>query len=468
MGGCVSTPRGCASRSRVKRSGNKKRRWRGVVKKKNKNRVFGNSKFSSSDVVVVVVEHSDSSIAGSAAEVWFEPASLFGSDSEDEFHSGPEDMLSSNASSPNNAKNQVVVVVVVDDDVSSTIGKNVTREKDESSSALPHSSFPCINTSVSIDKRRSGTSSPMSARKKVVPEHPFMSLEGQSDVVLPFLKMLQKRPVAGSQFPLCPRGKEMFDSWSPIEPNTFRVRGMNYLRDKKKEHASNKAAYYPFGVDVYLSHRKISHIARLVELPAISSSPILPSLLVVNVQIPLYPPSIFQNENDGEGMNVVMYFKLSDKFEKELPLYFQESIKRLIDDEVEKVKGFPTDTTVPFRERLKILGRVSNVDDLQLNVPQRKLMHAYNEKPILSRPQHEFYTGENYFEIDLDMHRFNYISRKGFDAFQDKLKICILDIGLTIQGNKVEELPEQVLCCIRINGIDHRNYHHLEPSEKML
>lgn len=60
-------------------------------------------------------------------------------------------------------------------------------------------------------------------------------------------------------------------------------------RDKKKENASNQAAFYPIGVDVFLSPRKIDHIAGRLELPNIESSGKIPSLLVVNLQV--YQPA---------------------------------------------------------------------------------------------------------------------------------------------------------------------------------
>lgn len=91
-----------------------------------------------------------------------------------------------------------------------------------------------------------------------------------------------------------------------------------------------------------------------------------------------------------------------------LPFIFS-FLQKIIDDEVERVKGFLVDSIAPCRERLKILGRVTNLEDLQLSSAERKLMNAYNEKPVLSRPQHEFFSVNfnftccTYYELSLSI-----------------------------------------------------------------
>lgn len=478
MGSCVSRPKGCVrASSAIKRKCRNCRRRRRVIKRR---------------IDVASASDPPKPNTTSAEVPEFESIVIYESDREDDYYSALDDMLSVNGSTRASVSDIASIrelsfkdcngmvpcpcdcgemhsVNVVKQDGLLDNGKGVVfvdelssvdagGGKDGNSVLLDHC-LPCIPSG--SDKRGVFSPGNHGSKKRLSFKLSFKSRDAQANPPLCSPKTLMQRPKAGTKTTFCPAEKKISDSWSPLAPSSFKVRSKTFFKDKKKDFAPNCAAYYPIGADIFLSARKIDHVARFVELPPASSYDKLPPILVVNIQVPLYPTSLFQSENDGEGMSVVMYFRLSECYSKELPFHFQESLTRFIDDEVERVKGFPVDTIAPVRERLKILGKVANLESLELSAAEKKLINAYNEKPVLSRPQHEFYLGENYLEIDLDMHRFSYISRKGFEAFRQRLKFCVLDFGLTIQANKNEDLPEHLLACIRLVEIDYTKYNQL-------
>ncbi|KAE8648931.1 hypothetical protein Csa_007872 [Cucumis sativus] len=416
-------------------------------------------------------------------EAWFDSVSVLDSDSDDEFSSLHGDGFPSMGNTTGNISNGQVVqyersscfldnkckyeeyhesYLKIDGGKPESImnkdeyGFGLMGSQEKNQETIIKSALPRMVPSISFNEKILNPQIPQGHKKQsAVFRLSFKrrSCDGEETIEKCQSKKYLFRPRAG-HIPCFSGEKTPPGSWSEIPPSTFKLRGESYFKDKKKYPAPNASPYVPIGVDLFMCPKKINHIAQYLELPSVKSDSKVPPLLIVNIQLPIYPAAMFLGDSDGEGMSLVLYFKVSEKFDKDISLHCQESIKKLVDDEMEKTKGFTKDSTVPFRERLKIMAGVVNPEDLHLSSTERKLVSAYNEKPVLSRPQHNFYKGQNYFEIDLDIHRFSYISRKGLESFRERLKNGILDLGLTIQAQKPEELPEQVLCCVRLNKID--------------
>ena len=70
-------------------------------------------------------------------------------------------------------------------------------------------------------------------------------------------------------------------------------------------------------------------------------------------------------------------------------------------------------------QRSQAMANLLNPDVVDMGFAARKLLTEYNMKPILTRPQHSFYTDNHtYFEIDMDVHVFSYIARKGLSMIR--------------------------------------------------
>ena len=300
------------------------------------------------------------------------------------------------------------------------------------------------------------------------------------------------------------------NSWANIDADTFQVRcGPGYSRYKHKM-ASGASLYDCISVDLYATPHKAHHLARVIELPNADlsddekSDPYLPHTIVVSCQIPNYAVENAvwgRNPEDGAGFSLVFYYALSTEtrrrlserrerkregraavpFEYETTEETEADHKHLYTEDKTSRWAHDDDTDLPpalrllhrfvtadsdahtgekhfLRDRFKGIARIANLDEAQIATAPRKLIQTYNSTPFLIRTTSTFYndpSGQNqYFEVDVDVHRFGYLARLGLSGVRERIKDVVFDWAFVIEGHTDDELPENILSAARLGHLE--------------
>ncbi|CAI5742670.1 unnamed protein product [Hyaloperonospora brassicae] len=239
--------------------------------------------------------------------------------------------------------------------------------------------------------------------------------------------------------------------WAHVDATRFDVRqGPNYRKTKLKA-ASTSALLELVAVDVYQSDVKVDNIGSIVNLSVLKPATGDLDLFIVNCQVPSYqPPNPLwgEKQSDGVGFNFVTYFAVPPAIREMLDSAAEPPLQA-----VRLLKDFMQPNSWAS-ERFKAIGVVANPQEQQLGRAERHLLETYNGQPILTRPQHQFYRGDGYFEVDVNAHDFNYIARKGLVGISSHACNMVLDFGFVLEGQDDHELPEQILGCVRLCKVD--------------
>lgn len=236
--------------------------------------------------------------------------------------------------------------------------------------------------------------------------------------------------------------------WTDAPGETFQVRAPGYKVLNVKQ-ASGPSLYETFAVDAYSSPKKVPHFAQYVDMPKPDEDFGIPQYFVINMMLPRYAPNlVWAAAGDGESWCVILYCRLTEAAKDLIRRREPSPALRLWQ------RFVATDRRDPMKERLKCIVRALNPAEVGFNTATRSLINKYNAKPFMIRTTSSFYQTPSYFEIDIDIHNFGKTARIGLYGCSEVATQVVFEMSAVIQGETDDELPEQILCGVRLDKLD--------------
>jgi len=271
----------------------------------------------------------------------------------------------------------------------------------------------------------------------------------------------------GSSMKMAPEAEWISCSWIDGDASDFSVRsGPNYARYKTKT-TSGSALYKTIACDVlrnvYNDSNKIHHIGdheeiimpelHGVDMDLLKKSP-LPGVIICNCQIPLKPPKMMGKPEADPGISLIFYYQISEETLSQSldPSSASPAVRHLIRfvKEAQSKKD--------MRRRFKLIGMVMNMAEIGLP----SFLRGYNGKPAIINKSGQLFFGKtsgpnpySYMEMDILVHTFAFIARKGLYSVRDSISRMSLRAGFVIQAEDDDEMPECLFGCTALFNLNY-------------
>lgn len=114
----------------------------------------------------------------------------------------------------------------------------------------------------------------------------------------------------------------------------------------------------------------------------------VPTLFIINFQIPTYAPGWVSSREDGEGFSILLYFQITAATRSEIRSGRLSGAVQLFKDFVANAHEFE------FHSRFKCIPRIANPGEAKVGYAARQAMRMYNSKPFLTGPRQSNTQGE--------------------------------------------------------------------------
>jgi len=258
---------------------------------------------------------------------------------------------------------------------------------------------------------------------------------------------------AGSTYPLLACADH---TWEPCAGEHFSIRQQGYMSSKQKA-PSGPSFFEVIKVDTFrtAAQRESVVIPRKIQRAkhsVCSNHPHVPSVIAINCQLPNDSPIMFNSTTgyNGPCVQMVFQFGITEQCRDWLAVMEAAAAQRLpcppdvpnaLKLLVEWCKYAVDDFDI--RGRFKAMALVDNIGELDLP----SMVASYNGKPTLITHSGTLTRGDDLLQLDINIHRFAFVARKGLDYVKEKLELGDIRIGFTIEAREDEYLPEQMLGC---------------------